>query len=214
MRALWLSALGILATSGLAVAQPAAEPPPPPVMRPPPPPADNPVRPAYVPPPPLPPRSLSVTFSPIHLLFPMIEGTLEYKVQPRLGVAGVFGLGSLSVEETGVEQRFFIAEVGASVRYYLTGSFQRGLQVGGEALYAYLKVAEGTTVTVSGAGDGLSIGPFLGYKWTGRGGFTFDGQAGLAYAASRAHASDGTSSASSSENRIYPLLNLNVGWSF
>jgi len=164
----------------------------------------------------LPDRSLSVTVSPVHLLFPMLEGTVEYRLGPRLGLAGVAGLGSISVESGADSTRFVAVEAGASVRYYPLGSFQGGLQVGAEALYVYLAVDESTTsVVVSGASDGLSLGPFVGYKWTGRSGFTFDGQLGLAVAAYHAHAEDsagGSSSADSSS--VFPLLNLNVGWSF
>ena len=78
-----------------------------------------------------------------------------------------------------------------------------------------MKVDSSTSdAEVTGAGDGLSIGPFVGYKWISRGGFTFDGQGGLAYLAVKARASDGATSSTASDNRIYPLLNVNVGWSF
>ncbi len=166
-------------------------------------------------PPPRPERSLSVTVSPLHLLFPLLEVTGEYRVGPRLGVAGILGVGTISSKTSANESiRFFASEVGASVRYYVTGSFQRGVQLGAEALYLHLKIDESTTVDITGVGEGLSIGPFVGYKWTGRGGFTFDAQGGLAYASTRASASNGTSPNTASDNRLYPLLNVNVGWSF
>ncbi len=161
-------------------------------------------------------RSLSLTISPLHLLFPLVEVTGEFRVGPRLGVAGIGGLGAItSTTSAGDSVRLFATELGASVRYYVTGSFQGGVQVGAEAMYLYVKVdSSSTDVAVTAAADGLSIGPFLGYKWTGRSGFTFDAQGGLAYAATRANANDGSSSATASDSRLYPLLNVNVGWSF
>ena len=202
MRVSFLVMVGLAASAAVASAQPA--PPPPEGYR------------LAVPAPARPERSLSLTISPLHLLLPLLEVTAEYRVGPRLGVAGVGGIGAITATTSADDSvRFFATEVGASVRYYVTGSFQRGVQVGAEALYLYLKIDESSTsVDITGAGDGLSIGPFLGYKWIGRSGFTFDAQGGLAYAATRSSASDGTTSATASDNRLYPLLNVNVGWSF
>lgn len=161
-----------------------------------------------------PEHTLSLTLSPLHLLFPLAEATAEYRGGPRLGLAAIGGVGSISVDVGSDKSRFFALELGGSVRYYALGSFQGGLQVGAEVLYVYLAVDDTTSsVSATGASDGLSLGPFVGYKWIGRSGFTFDGQAGLAIAAYRAHASDGGSAASASDSSLYPLLNVNVGWS-
>jgi hypothetical protein len=54
----------------------------------------------------------------------------------------------------------------------------------------------------------------IGYKWTGVGGFTAEAQGGLSVLVAQAHATDGTTSADNEQSRVYPLINLNLGWSF
>jgi hypothetical protein len=80
-----------------------------------------------------------------------------------------------------------------------------------EALYLGAKASSNG---VSAKGAGLSIGPAIGYKHAFDFGLTLDGQLGISYLAARASATDGTTSASGSESRIGPILNLNAGWSF
>jgi hypothetical protein len=95
-------------------------------------------------------------------------------------------------------------EAGGQLRYYAPGDF-RGAWVGAEALY--LHVAD-TNLAVTG--EGLAVGPFVGYKITVDAGFTFDAQLGFEYLGIRAM----TTGSSASESRFIPLLNLNIGWSF
>jgi len=124
------------------------------------------------PPPPPPERAIAVTISPLHLLSPIVELTGEYRVGPKLGVAATLGAGSVTAKDGGgTEHRFTVGELGGSARYYVTGSFARGLQVGGELMYLLVKLDDPMT-TVRATGDGLSVSPFIGYKWTGVGGFT------------------------------------------
>lgn len=200
---------GLLVSASVAHAQPggAPQPSPPPV-------------PVYQIPGPLPApppaeRTFSLTISPLHLLFPIVEVTGELAVSPQLGVAGIVGVGQIAVTAGSSSSRFFVAEGGASVRYYVTGSFRKGVQLGGELLYAHVEAdSSDGTVDASAFAAGVSIGPFVGYKWSGASGFTFDGQLGVAYSSARAEASDGGSTATAEQSAIYPLLNLNIGWSF
>jgi hypothetical protein len=111
------------------------------------------------------------------------------------------------------ERRFTVGELGASGRYYATGSFARGVQVGGELVYLLVQLDDPMS-TVRATGDGLSLSPFVGYKWTGASGFTAEAQGGLSVLVAQAHATDGTTTADSEQSRIYPLINLNLGWSF
>jgi hypothetical protein len=156
-------------------------------------------QPAPLPPPADGPR-VSLTISPIHLLFPMLEVTAELRVQDRLGLALIGGLGHV----LGVR----VQELGAQARWYVTGHFARGLHLGVEALYLRADLADLST-TVSG--EGLSVGPFVGYKLGWPSGFTLDGQAGVALVAARARSSGSTSSGG---RTTLPLLNLNLGWTF
>jgi hypothetical protein len=91
----------------------------------------------------------------------------------------------------------------------------RSLQLGAEILYIKVETEEQTEqATLTGVGDGVGVGPLIGYKLVTSGGFTFLAQGGVEYVVLRAEASDGTNSASEEEDRFIPLLNLNLGWTF
>ena len=109
-------------------------------------------------PPPAPPeRAIAVTISPLHLLSPVVEVTGEYRLQPKLGVAVTPGAGSVTAKDTASqEHRFTVGELGASARYYVTGSFRQGVQVGGEVMYLYVKLDD-TTQGVQATGDGVRL---------------------------------------------------------
>ena len=57
----------------------------------------------------------------------------------------------------------------AQVRVYVIGDFRHGMQLGGEVLYLHLN---DDRIAISG--EGLAVGPFLGYKIMIDAGFTFD----------------------------------------
>ncbi len=171
--------------------------------------------PAVVPPAAAPLRQLSVTISPLHLVIPMLEVTGEYAVQPKLGVALVAGYGTLNQASATVD-KVSILELGAQARYYLLGDFEHGLQVGAEVLYiaASASGSSGST-TATATGEGVSVGPFVGYKFVSSMGFTFDTQLGAARTGLGAKASASTGeTASRSETSVGPLLNINLGWTF
>ena len=147
--------------------------------------------------------SVSATLSPIHLLMPMVELTGEYQAAPKVGVAGILGVGAPS--------GMTAIEVGAQVRTYLLGDFKGGLELGAEMVYMLVL---GSTAGVSATGNGLSTGPFVGGKYIFDVGFTLDAQLGVASTLVTASASDGDQRESTFESGFGPLLNINLGWSF
>jgi hypothetical protein len=143
-----------------------------------------------------PSKKLTLSFSPVHLLFPFAEVTGEYAVSQNFGVAGIAGLGGYNGA--------YMLDVGAQAIYYVTGSFEQGVQVGGEAVYAELGASSGgdSVALVSG----LGVAPFLGYKMSARNGFTGILQAGPQLVM----ATSGYQSAAG----VGIMLNANVGWTF
>jgi hypothetical protein len=155
---------------------------------------------APAPEPPHPRRVFSLTFSPIHLLFPVVELTGEARVHDKVGVALVAGAGKYTDNNIGISAGVF--EAGAQVRAYAVGDFRHGMQIGAEVLYLHLDAKEITTT-----GEGLAVGPFIGYKVMIDAGFTFDTQVGFEHVSARA-------SNTNTDTDWIPLLNLNIGWSF
>lgn len=148
---------------------------------------------------------VSLTFSPLHLLIvvPVLELTAEVRADRDVGVAIIGGYGS-----TG---SWNVYELGGQLRYYATGSFDQGFELGAEVLFLGVRSSEGTGLSNAVSASGLAVGPFIGYKLTTRGGFTFDVQGGFQYLAPVGVDSERDRSELSA---VIPLLNLNVGWSF
>lgn len=191
-----------------AAAQNSAPPPPPPLAS-----ADTPATAsAPAPAPEEPKRLASVTFSPIHLAQPIVEVTTEFALHDKIGVAAILGYGSVSATAGTQSYRFRAYEAGAHFNYYVLGTFNHGMQLGLEALYA--KVMTDGNVQISGAANGFAVGPYVGYKLITRIGFTFEANGGVQYLAMRGNATDGRTTVTGTSNRWIPLVNLNVGWSF
>lgn len=159
--------------------------------------------------------AFSLTISPLHLIGgPILELTGELRVHDKIGVALVAGAGRIT---DNIDDGFgnttkltaSVFEVGAQVRGYVVGNFRHGMQVGAELLYLHLSTDEFVA-----KGEGIAVGPFLGYKIATRVGFTFDAQLGVEYVGARASASDSQTSVKTEDSSVIPLLNLNVGWSF
>lgn len=148
-------------------------------------------------------KRVSITLSPIHLITSIVEVTGEGRIADKVGAAGIVGAGG--------SDGIFALELGASGRYYAVGSFDHGMQVGAEALYVHAAVSSGGA---SGSGGGVALGPFLGYKIAARFGLTFEVQGGVQYMFVAATATNGVQTASATENKVIPLVNLNLGWSF
>lgn len=162
---------------------------------------------------------MSVTFSPVHLAEPVVEITAEFKAHDQWGLALVGGGGTMTAESDIIgDQTYTVWEVGGQLRYYLLGDFDHGMQLGAEVLY--VNVSNDDVETSSGSfsslGQGLGVGPFVGYKIATDIGFTFDAQLGVArtfVTAEAEHTESGTTG-EAEESDWAPLLNLNVGWSF
>ena len=152
-------------------------------------------------PPPKDTRNLSVMVSPVHLLLPFVELTVEKRGGDQWSIAGIVGGGEIL--------DISIYEVGAQLNYYVVGSFNRGFQIGAEAIYMYASSELGDT---RAAAEGLSIGPYAGYKIATQSGFTFNVQAGIQLIGVAGKDSSGTTS--EAESTVQPLVNLNVGWTF
>lgn len=169
-------------------------------------------------------HQIALTISPFHLFSPIVEVQGEYKLAQQIGVSGIVGYGNTKAGDTDLP----VFELGAQGRYYLLGDFNHGLHIGAEMLYVYVNgddLEEGISVD----GNGLAIGPFLGYKVAADFGLTFEIQAGYQALFLKAEAeakdnqrlstvgqsvqSDGNKATAEDEKGI-PLLNINLGWSF
>jgi hypothetical protein len=155
-------------------------------------------------PPPPPGHGVAISFSPVHLAFPILEVTGEVKVAPHIGAGVTLGGGRVSSADKTVTASAY--EAGGQLNYYFMDAFE-GLHAGGEVLY--LKVGD-VAQDLSATAEGLSLGPYVGYKVDTSIGFTFVIQGGVAFAAYRAKNSSNTMT----DKNVFPLLNLNLGWSF
>jgi len=161
-----------------------------------------------------PEKTFSLTISPIHLLLPAVELTGEYALTQKLGIAGIAGYGKTTTENSLNENVDIpILELGGQLDYYAIGSFRHGMQVGAEVLW--IKVSPPKDQGVTLAGNGLAVGPLLGYKWAAGFGLTIFLQGGYEFLFAQAKAEDpsGQEIDSSIDSGI-PLVNANVGWSF
>lgn len=180
------------------VAQPAAMPMP---MQP------QPEQPAPVVAAPEPGKRVAITVSPIHLAMPIAELTVEFRPAAHIGVAVIGGYGRVSSAEGSTPMITATAyEAGAQFNYYFLRDFA-GLHAGAEVLYLHLgEVEQDLSVTAAG----LVAGPYVGWKYMASVGFTFVAQLGVQAGLIRAD----SATASAEENRVFPLLNLNLGWAF
>ena len=155
--------------------------------------------------------SFSLTISPIHLLLPILELTGELRLGTQAGLALIGGGGRVTVTAPNATSvRFTVYEMGGQLRYYVTGSFRRGMQVGAELLYVHVN---GSLQDITGVASGLAIGPFFGWKTTTHAGFTFEVQGGVEVVTMGSQVNDSSGGSSSSTVDYIPLLNLGIGWS-
>jgi len=158
---------------------------------------------------------VALTISPLHLIIPMVEVTGEVRLLDKVSIAGILGGGRIQGASGSTNVDLTIYEIGAQARYYVTGSFDSGAQVGVELLQ--LGVTGGATdgeITASASGEGFSAGAFAGYKHTFGFGLVLDGQLGYSTTLVKASASGEGASASASQSGRGVLLNLNIGWAF
>jgi hypothetical protein len=163
---------------------------------------------------------VSLTFSPLHLLLPLVEVQAEYKLIDGLGLSliGGYGWPTAAIEdENGVEEdvRFDVIEVGTQVMWYPLRKF-RSLELGAEVMYLHVWTNEPVgTENATGLASGVALGPLVGYKFIVGPGFTGFVQGGVQFIAVHAEASDDTGASESDDASAVSLnLNLNLGWSF
>ena len=162
---------------------------------------------------------VSLTFSPLHLLYPIFELTAEVRAAPHLGAGLVVGTGRMATDTTdaatGREETVVATaqEWGGFVAFYPSKPF-RGIHLGAELLYTRVDADELNGVAAKSA-NGLAMGPFVGYKLMTKIGFTAVAQVGGQYVSAR---SEERSSAGTIEEKAgtewAPLMNFNLGWSF
>ena len=158
---------------------------------------------------------LAITISPIHLAFPLVELTGEYRLNPKMGAALIGGFGSIS----DASNTYSLWEVGAQFRYYALGDFDHGMQLGAELVHLGISTSSSDSgVDMSASGAGTTVGGFVGYKVAASFGLTFDMQLGYQYimvaAEAEAQAGEISATAEKEESEGGVLLNLNLGWSF
>jgi hypothetical protein len=146
-------------------------------------------------------------FSPLHLVIPVVEFTLEKPLDENTSVAGILGYGSPT--ESGIVVNTW--EFGAQYRYYVNDHLD-GFHLGAEALYLSASASEnGVSVGV----DGIAIGPMLGWKAQWESGLVLNSQIGYQkmFITLDANDDNGNEAEGDASGDII-LLNLNLGWSF
>jgi len=164
-------------------------------------------------------QTFSLTLSPLHLIFPIVQLTGELRAAPHFGISVIAGYGEIGVDESGnalgSASQFTTYELGGRLIGYPLKKF-KSLQLGGQLLY--VKVDSNGPISntdVTGTAAGFAFAPFAGYKLITAGGFTLFAQFGVNYLVVRANAHDSSgNTGSDSEKRFAPLVNFDVGWSF
>lgn len=154
---------------------------------------------------PAPPAHDSVTFSfsPVHLIYPMVELAVEPKLAPKIGVALVAGGGTYG--DRGRTYGGSMWEVGGQLNYYMLQNFE-GLHAGVEVLYLRFTGDDGNTI----ASNSATFGPYVGFKAVASFGATFIAQGGVGISARNGDYADMLHTV----GNVFPLLNLNLGWTF
>jgi hypothetical protein len=184
----------------------------------------------YEPPPPPPPiepepRTVSLTLSPLHLIFPVLEVMAEFRPVNGLGLAAIAGYGQVTFENfeevdpgTGqiVERDLTVdvLELGLQAVWYPLDPFD-GLQVGAEFLWVNAEASEVSESATRGVAVGIAVGPFVGYKLITSGGFTLFVQGGGQYVIATSEPENPAGVTTQEEETAFVfLLNFGLGWSF
>lgn len=215
--------------------QPEATPVPPPAPTPVPPPQGQPAYPPYgaqpaypyppypgygppPPPPPPPPRlppptrDVSLTVSPIHLVFPILEVSAELRAHDAIGVSLIGGYGQISTTGLFETKTYDVYELGGQLSFYPLEPFE-SLLLGVELLWLQVD-SDDLDRSFAASAAGVAVGPMMGYKYIADGGFTLFVQGGAQYVAARAEAADGSSTETAEDRAFIPMVNFNLGWSF
>jgi len=164
-------------------------------------------------------RYASLTVSAIRLVLPVFEATLEARPTEHVGVAVLGGIGKAPPKIIG--QTVFegsdsvsVHEIGGQLLVYPMSSFD-GFVVGAEVSYTK---ASGT-VTAQGlstdaSASATAFGPLIGGKWIHESGFTLLAHAGVERVWLGAESTVSGQNYTYSDSLWFPILDLNVGWSF
>jgi len=175
---------------------------------------------APAPPPPAEPRDLTLSFSPLHLILPVLELQAELRLGDYVGLTAFGGVGRVTVEvpdsydpRVTDDEELTLYEAGAVLSFYPIEPFEN-LTLGVELDWVHVSSDDIGDENVQGFATGLSVGPLLGYKHISEAGFTVVAQAGVARIAVHAEASDEVETDEEDDESWVPILNLNLGWSF
>jgi len=138
---------------------------------------------------------VSLTLNVPYLLVPVYELNAELAVRDTWSVALRGGVG----ESSFLDDERTIVELGGQGIYYVRGDAHRGVQLGIDTRFVRY---EGDGM-LAGLGDGVAVGPFVGYKRVFRSGVTLGGQVGAQVAA-----------VGESDGRVLPYVALALGVSF
>lgn len=159
---------------------------------------------------------VSLTFSPFHVIYPMFELTAEARVGDYCGIALIGGFGARTVATSNDEEvTFSLYELGAQVIAYPLDPFE-SLQLGVELMYMHVAIDDDLNGRrLESIASGLALGPLVGYKLLTEVGFTLFVQGGVAFIAVAGDIEDDQGEVATTERTaVFPLLNLNLGWSF
>jgi hypothetical protein len=148
-----------------------------------------------------PPRHVTLSISPLHLIGPFGELTAEFRAAETIGIAVIGGVGRMPISGAGKGARYW--DAGAQFRYYVSGTFDDGgLNVGAEVLYLHAP----RDADASGVGANLTASAVIGWKLVTQVGFTIDSQFGVSALLVKQEGGSG--------NPLQLLGNLGVGWTF
>lgn len=150
----------------------------------------------------------TVSFSPLHLAADMLEVTVETSMPmlPRLAIAATLGVRAADGPD---ERASFGMSFGASVAYYVLGSFSTGVAAGLEGQISSLDQQDVPgTIAPLVVGDGAEASLWLGGKWTAPLGAAVTAQLGVAWRRDL----DTYEGDMVGPSRVRPVANLLIGW--
>lgn len=144
-------------------------------------------------------RRLTLGVNLPYLAVPVFQLHAELALTGRWSAALRAGLG-----KSGVGHEQWVGELGGQATYYLTGNFDRGMQVGLDVRGTAYE-GEGH---LFGLGDGLALGPYVGYKRVFGYGITLGAQLSV-----QGVLFGEVETVEDENNRVLPYLLLYTGWS-
>jgi hypothetical protein len=162
----------------------------------------------------VPQQQFSVMFSPLSLALMFGDFSGEYRLGDKLGIAAHVGGGAMFLRKSDPENdkdtKIYGAwKTGASLRYYIAGTFTHGMQLGVKTYYLNLR---GNADNEPFSQHEISVGPFLGYKFASQSGFTLEFQVGPKYV--EIWGDTPRALPPISWNGFSPDASIKLGWSF